>query len=519
MSWSERSGVSSAGSNQTAAFESGRFERVLERGGAGTGPMEAFHGRAAGVGAGAKLAPIGRRTRWLFAFGAGVVVLAGCVRSTDEGRGTLVVVEYPEGRVALGDAALVGDSEVVLFYPPGSVFDGITGAGCVGPSAASASLPRADRVVRGRAVPSRFEGFEHALARQAERRCSGLSEVVSGAGATAIGASPSAAAFAAKDSLTILKSSSTRRVPTGDVRSGPPLVVSNSGLSYFANSPERNNAYLQSGDAVGPALWFAIAAEATPGSAAVTDCGTAILNVEGRRRRQDLAPDPRYHVVRLWWIAPFGYEREYPVIPCVPDRAETPFLTAKSTTFFAVWIDGPELSVGLCLDEKRPGRPVTQGSAVSALGQLEATQILHAAVLDGRLEVVIDVDGAAVRPWLPSLCPEHASVVAVGSASLASLGEASRPGRDGWAGIPSFPEAVTWATGVGGVGTAPRLQVFISGGKLFLFSEEEGVCGMDGLEDTDIEQLAGRGDGFILALGKRSAASVLWKNLDVRCLS
>jgi hypothetical protein len=56
----------------------------------------------------------------------------------------------------------------------------------------------------------------------------------------------------------------------------------------------------------------------------------------------------------------------------------------------------------------------------------------------------------------------------------------------------------------------------VSGGKVFLFSEKEGLCGLDGLDDTVVEQVAGRGDGFILALGKREGESVLWKLSDVR---
>lgn len=446
----------------------------------------------------------------------GLVALASCVRSSDEGRGTVVVVEYPEGRVAVGESTLAGDSDVVLVYPPGAVLATVSTGGCADPPSASASLPRAERVVRGRNVPPRLDGFEHALARQTTGRCVALSELVPGAGATAVGASAGAVAFTSDGSLTVLTSSSPRRLRTANTRSGPPLVVSKSGSSYFANWPEINIAYLQSSDALGPALGFAIAAESNPGSAAVVDSGTAMLNVARLRRRQDLAPDPRYHLVRLWRTAPFGYEQRYPTIPCVPDRAGTPFLAAESTAIFAVWTDGPELSVGLCLDEASPSRPVNQGAPLPSLGQLEAARILHAAVLDGRLEVIVDVDGPAVRSWLPSLCPGHVSVVAVGSADLSSLGETPGQGRDGWAGILSFPETVTWATGVGGLGSAPRRQVFISGGRVFLFSEEEGLCGLEGLDDTVVEQVAGRGDGFMVALGRRGGESVLWTIPDVQ---
>ncbi len=334
-----------------------------------------------------------------------------------------------------------------------------------------------------------------------------------------MGSSWKAAAFVTEQSIHVLTSSSAYQVSTSGQKSSLPLALSDSGNQYFANSHTLDESYLQWRGNAGPAVGFNTTAEKGPGGAAIVNgasWGTAVLNIAPARRRSDLSTERRYHIARLWRSAPLGYTREYPVIPCVPDRAGPPYLTATSSAVLSIWFDGEQLAAGLCLDESALGRPVSEGLPLPALGELEATRVLHAAVADGRLEVVIDVDRPTVRHWLPSLCPDHTSVVAVGSAALSSLGETPGPGRDGWAGILSFPDPVTWATGVGGLGSAPRRQVFVSGGKVFLFSEKEGLCGLDGLDDTVVEQVAGRGDGFILALGKREGESVLWKLSDVR---
>jgi hypothetical protein len=518
VSWLLRYTGLGARPERTAALESRSSEPALGLGGRMTGAFGPLRFRGPGLGAGTAWGAIAPGTSWRSALVAAIVVLAGCVGSSDEGRGTLVVVEYPGLRTRVADLVIAKPSDVVLVYSGAETLKMPSAEACAAEGSPSSSMRRPTRLFRGADVPSTLEGFEHALPRVQPARCS-ADRLTIAIEASAVDASARTVAFTSDSFLHVLSSSTVYRLDSTRADLGLPLAVSDSGRNYLANWPETNRAYLQWEANAGPARRRTLAAEPRPGSAAITDGadgGNAILSVAEGRRRTGLAPDPRYHIVRLWASAPFGYEQRYAVIPCVPDRAGPPFLVATSSAVFAVWTDGAEVALSLCFDDSRPDQQIIQGSRLAALQRLEARQILHAAVLDGRIEVVIDVELQAVRPLIPSLCPDHASVVAVGTSPLSSSRSDTDIDRGGWTGILSFPEKVTWATGVGGIGAAPRRQAFISGGKLFLFSEAEGLCAVEGIEDTELEQVAGDGNGLMLALGKRAGMPVLWQVSDVR---
>ncbi len=454
---------------------------------------------------------------------AGLVVslvsATSCIQPRDADGELVVIVAYPNAETRVAEVVLATRSDVVLVYAVSESVRFPSGEACGAEPSPSSSMRRPTRVFRGASVPSALEGFEHALARVQTARCSvdRLSTIATEA--SAVGSSPRTVAFTSNRFIHVLSSSAAYRLDSTSPELGVPLAVSDSGRNFLANWPETNRAYLQWEANAWPAVVRTLAAEPRPGGAAITDGangGNAVLSVAAGRRRTGLAPDPRYHIARLWASAPFGYEQRYSVIPCVPDRAGPPFLVATSSTVFAVWTDGAELASSLCFDDSRPDQLVIQGTRLAALQRLEARQVLHAAMLDGRTEVVIDVEPQAVRSLLPSLCPDHASVVAVGISPRSSSRSDTDTDRGGWTGILSFPERVTWATGVGGLGAAPRRQAFISGGKLFLFSEAEGLCAVEGMEDTELEQVAGDGNGLMLVLGKRAGMPVLWQVADVR---
>jgi hypothetical protein len=458
-----------------------------------------------------------RRTRAV-ALSLSFAAPLSCIPSRDTAGDLMVVVAYPQVEIRAADLVIAKPSDLVLVYSGAETLKMPSAEACAAEGSPSSSMRRPTRLFRGADVPSTLEGFEHALPRVQPARCS-ADRLTIAIEASAVDASARTVAFTSDSFLHVLSSSTVYRLDSTRADLGLPLAVSDSGRNYLANWPETNRAYLQWEANAGPARRRTLAAEPRPGSAAITDGadgGNAILSVAEGRRRTGLAPDPRYHIVRLWASAPFGYEQRYAVIPCVPDRAGPPFLVATSSAVFAVWTDGAEVALSLCFDDSRPDQQIIQGSRLAALQRLEARQILHAAVLDGRIEVVIDVELQAVRPLIPSLCPDHASVVAVGTSPLSSSRSDTDIDRGGWTGILSFPEKVTWATGVGGIGAAPRRQAFISGGKLFLFSEAEGLCAVEGIEDTELEQVAGDGNGLMLALGKRAGMRVLWQVSDVR---